>query len=285
MPIHACQKCAAIVSQSASVRRSLAMEATEEVLQEAQSNYEALGKDGNRLRWHRYSKKKSNMARLGFGVKLIVAFIFSKSCSADIALRYVAMHCAAKKSRGVGNTFAEDDVDDWLATASHDRSFQQAEQNRDHYIAFTAFKFLAEEAAYTWLLSQNAKGIPVLSQDLLAYYKDSVPQHAIGAKMRKHFESLTKQKKKEKWLNRFRNKWDASYRKMINREHRPQEILKQQVRRQKNEQKGNEAIFGSETEFIFGFETESFFGSKLNSKPSAFFSKHGFDALVEKAVS
>ena len=72
---------------------------------------------------------------------------------------------------------------------------------------------------------------------------------------------------------------------MINREHRPQEILKQQVRRQKNKQKGNEAIFGSETEFIFGFETESFFGSKLNSKPSAFFSKHGFDALVEKAVS
>ena len=162
----------------------------------------------------------SEHARISLPVKLIAVFILFKTNVDDAAISFLKKHCGSPMGRGRSGDFGLEDVQCWMNAAMHDKDFLAAEQNNNHHIAVSAYKHIAEYDTYNNLLANNKRGIPVSSKDILAQYIANIPPTGLGQKMLAHVASISNKKQKtERWLHRFRTKWDVEYKTLRARKH------------------------------------------------------------------
>ena len=86
--------------------------------------------------------------------------------------------------------------------------------NPDFSAAFQALKCLADYNVFQWLLAENAKGTPVLTNELVAVYVLQWKPFMRGSRATAFLESFGDYQHRHRWSSRFRKGWGILYKKL-----------------------------------------------------------------------
>ena len=168
--------------------------------------------------------------RMSWATKLVLVFIFCTSGDLAPAARYYDIWSRTQiMSHRVDEApLSVEIIQTWMIGAFHSQKYLDAEASMNTHIAFVSYKFLAEWAAHRWLLEQNVRGIPVLSQELFHVYRNALPAAPANSKLARA-KALVHKKHQEYWRHMFRLRWVVDYRVMKERVHRPLDVQGRQV--------------------------------------------------------
>ena len=163
--------------------------------------------------WSLRRSQAGRSDRVGKRTKLVACLLLQLAGS-TVAMGFVGQHLRSGRSGSLGTEFAEETLAQWWSSPSMEGEMATATANPDFSAAFQAFKCLADYNMFQWLLAENAKGTPVLTNELVAVYVLQWKPFMRGSRATAFLESFGDYQHRHRWSSRFRKGWGILYKKL-----------------------------------------------------------------------